>query len=64
MASEVFALKVTWRHRRAVAIIQETQGKLKRAPRRERPAIFDRCVARMLRECARVEGSSKQGAAS
>ncbi len=47
-------VKIRWNHRRALAIIQETAGQLKRARRRDRPAIFQRAVDRMVSECARA----------
>ena len=54
MASAEYILAVQLNHRRAHAIIQETRGQLRRAPRNERPAIVDRAVARFTRECVRV----------
>lgn len=54
MAAETITLKLGWNRRRAAAIIEETRGQLKRARRRDRPAIFQRAVDRMVRECTRV----------
>lgn len=54
MASIDFRVTVRINRPRLRAILEETVGQLKRAPRRDRPAIVDRCYARAKRLCLRV----------
>lgn len=58
MASVTLTMFVRVNRPRLRAIFQETIGELRRARRRDRPAIADRAVRRALTLCMRVVGQN------
>lgn len=47
-------------HRRAASIIEHARAKLRRTRKRDRPAMLDRFIRQISRECVRVEIGQKQ----
>lgn len=54
MAVDVVTVSIRYNRRRAMQILAEVRAKLRRARKRDRPAVFSRYYRRMLETCVRV----------